>query len=91
MIKSNTSNDLSKMDTLKGATPPNKYAISRPQAGIAYDPQPTASGIAPTAEWLKNPINVGSIYIKPTEERRTYSQCIFQYCWWYLCCDHCCK
>lgn len=59
MIKSNTSNDLSKMDT------------------------------EPTAEWLKNPINVGSIYIKPTEERRTYSQCIFQYCWWYLCCDSC--
>ena len=43
----------------------------------------------PTAEWLKNPINVGSIYIKPTEDKRTYSQCIFQYCWWYWCCGSC--
>lgn len=45
----------------------------------------------PTAEWLKNPINVGSIYIKPTNDEKTYSQCIFQYCWWYWCCGSCRK
>jgi hypothetical protein len=76
MMKSRTSSDLRKMDTLKGATPP-------------YDPQPTASGIAPTNEWLKNPINAGSIYIKESNEQRTYTECIFQYCWWYWCCGSC--
>ena len=40
----------------------------------------------PTAEWLKNPINVGSVYIKPTDERRTCSKYIYQYFCWYCCC-----
>ena len=43
----------------------------------------------PTNEWLKNPINAGSIYIKESNEQRTYTECIFQYCWWYLCCGSC--
>lgn len=42
----------------------------------------------PTAEWIKNPINVGSIYIKPTYEEITYSECIYQYFYWFCCCNN---
>jgi hypothetical protein len=41
-------------------------------------------------EWLKNPISVGSIYVKPTEERKTYGERIYQYFWW-ICCFRCAR
>lgn len=43
----------------------------------------------PTAEWLKDPIHVGSIYIKPTEDRRTCSEYIYQQLWYFCCCLWC--
>lgn len=37
-------------------------------------------------EWLNNPINAGSIYIKPQEDDiKTLGEYIFQYCWYYCC------
>lgn len=38
---------------------------------------------APSPEWLNNPINAGSIYIKPREDKTTMFECIFKYCWYY--------
>lgn len=43
------------------------------------------------AEWIKDPINVGSIYIKPTQEQRTYKECIYQYFYWFCCCGSPCN
>ncbi len=40
-------------------------------------------------EWLQNPISVGSIYIKPTEEKKTCCDHITRYFYWYLCCGYC--
>ncbi len=37
-------------------------------------------------DWVNNPINVGSIYIKPTEDKQTCNEKCFQYLWFYLCC-----
>ena len=38
------------------------------------------------ADWVKNPISVGSIYIKPTEVTTTCHEKCFQYFWFYCCC-----
>ena len=40
------------------------------------------------ADWVKNPLYVGSIYIKPIEEKKTCNEKCFQYLWFYCCC--CC-
>lgn len=36
------------------------------------------------AEWIKNPVNVGSVYIKPTLEKQTYCSVIYVYCCWII-------
>lgn len=41
--------------------------------------------ITPSNEWLQNPINVGSVYIKPTEDKTTCCKQMFMFCW-YCCC-----
>ena len=38
------------------------------------------------ADWVKNPLYVGSIYIKPLEEKQTCNEKCFQYLWFYLSC-----
>jgi hypothetical protein len=44
-----------------------------------------SSTITNLQEWKNNPINVGSIYIKPSEEEQTCSSKCFSYLWYFCC------
>jgi hypothetical protein len=40
--------------------------------------------------WRDNPLYVGSIYIKPTNEKITTINKCFQYMYYYMCCRYLC-
>jgi hypothetical protein len=40
------------------------------------------------AEWIKNPISLGSIYVKPTENKQSFSDKIYSYLYYFCCCRY---
>ena len=40
------------------------------------------------SDWIKQPIHTGSIYIKPTEERKSICSKCFSYFYYFFCCGY---
>ena len=51
----------------------------------------TASLYPELSDWIKQPIHTGSIYIKPTEERKSICSKCFSYFYYIFCCSAFCR